>query len=565
MEKRVFLAIFLSFIVLVIYQSYFAPPPPAPVAMSTPASTVPLTPGAPAATGTPVASTPAPAAPAVLAAPATAAAEAKEIIVETDSVRATFTTQGATLKSWKLLRYLDGTGQPLELIPADLPPGQFVRPFTLSTDSDAVNKTLASAIYEASAPSLVLGSGPGTLTFQYRDSTGLSARKTFNFQPNNQSYLLNLDVSIDQSGTPKPVTVNFGPAIGQGFDSTGSSRWPEKALQSLDGSVSRLAASDVQSQPRYEGALRFAGVEEHYFLVAGIPSADRAQVDYKPVTLPVQGATDGRTRTFIDFSIQPNPGAAPVRAVAMSFFLGPKDFDSLRNADKELVRAIDFGMFRAIVTPLLRTLNWINRFTGNYGWSIIVLTILINVLLFPLRHKSMVSMKKMQAIQPEVKAIQDRYAKYKVTDPERQKMQTEMLALYKQKGVNPATGCVPMLLTFPILLALYNLLSFAIELRGAPFVGWIHDLSAKDPTYVWPVLMGATMFWQQKMTPTNADPTQQKIMMVLPLVFTVMFLNMPSGLVIYWLTSNLLTVGQQYLTNRLVASPVPARAIARKG
>jgi YidC/Oxa1 family membrane protein insertase len=186
---------------------------------------------------------------------------------------------------------------------------------------------------------------------------------------------------------------------------------------------------------------------------------------------------------------------------------------------------------------------------------------IINVLLFPLRPRSMVSMKKMQSLQPEVKAIQDRYAKYKVTDPERQKMNSEMLALYKQKGVNPTSGCVPMLLTFPILLALYNLLSFAIELRGAPFVGWIHDLSTKDPLYIWPVLMGGTMFWQQKMMPSNADPLQQKIFLLLPVVFTVMFLNMPSGLVIYWLTSNLLTVGQQYVTNRIVAGPArPARA-----
>src|SRR4029079_2933018 len=153
------------------------------------------------------------------------------------------------------------------------------------------------------------------------------------------------------------------------------------------------------------------------------------------------------------------------------------------------------------------------------------------------------SMKKMQALQPEVKAIQERYAKYKVTDPERQKMNTEMLALYKQRGVSPASGCVPMLLTMPILLAFYNLLSQAIELRGAPFVGWIHDLAAKDPTYVWPILMGATMFWQQKMTPSTADPMQQKIFLVMPIVFTVMFLNMPAGLVIYWLTSNILTVG----------------------
>jgi YidC/Oxa1 family membrane protein insertase len=173
----------------------------------------------------------------------------------------------------------------------------------------------------------------------------------------------------------------------------------------------------------------------------------------------------------------------------------------------------------------------------------------------------------MQAMQPEIKAIQERYAKYKITDPERQKMQQEMMALYKQKGVNPAGGCVPMLLTMPVLFAFYAMLSVAIELRGAPFFGWIHDLSKADPYWVWPIIMGGTMFWQQKMTPSQMDPVQQKIFMFLPLLFTFMFLAAPAGLVIYWLVSNLAAIGQQYLTNRMLGGPppragVPVRAVS---
>jgi YidC/Oxa1 family membrane protein insertase len=168
----------------------------------------------------------------------------------------------------------------------------------------------------------------------------------------------------------------------------------------------------------------------------------------------------------------------------------------------------------------------------------------------------MVSMKKMQSVQPEVKAIQDRYAKYKVTDPERQKMNTEMMALYKQKGVNPASGCVPMLLTMPVLFAFYAMLSAAIELRGAPFAGWITDLSVHDPFYITPVLMGASMLWQQRMMPTTADPIQQKMFLLMPVIFTVSFLWAPAGLVVYWFSSNLLAIGQQYLTNRMIAAPV---------
>jgi YidC/Oxa1 family membrane protein insertase len=174
----------------------------------------------------------------------------------------------------------------------------------------------------------------------------------------------------------------------------------------------------------------------------------------------------------------------------------------------------------------------------------------------------MVSMKKMQAIQPEMKAIQDRYAKYKATDPEKQKMNQEIWQLYKSKGVNPASGCVPMLLTMPVLLAFYSLLSQAIELRGAPFMWWITDLSARDPTYIFPVLMGGTMFWQQKMMPAAADPVQRKIFLAMPIVFTLLFLSMPSGLVIYWMVSNILTIGQQVLTNRIIGGRTPARAAA---
>ena len=171
--------------------------------------------------------------------------------------------------------------------------------------------------------------------------------------------------------------------------------------------------------------------------------------------------------------------------------------------------------------PLLNALKWVHGFIGNWGWAIIVLTLLINLALFPLRHKSVVSMRKMQEIQPQMKAIQDRYAKYKVTDPERQKMNTEVMELYKAKGVNPASGCVPMLLTFPFLFAFYAMLSQSIEIRGADFMGWIHNLSAPDPFYILPIVMGVAQFWQTKMTPTTADPAQQRIMMFMPIMFTV--------------------------------------------
>jgi YidC/Oxa1 family membrane protein insertase len=166
-------------------------------------------------------------------------------------------------------------------------------------------------------------------------------------------------------------------------------------------------------------------------------------------------------------------------------------------------------------------------------------------------------MRKMQEIQPQMKAIQERYAKYKITDPERQKMNQEVMELYKSKGVNPASGCVPMLLTFPFLFAFYAMLVAAIEIRGAEFAGWITNLSAPDPLFITPILMGIAQFLQTKMTPTSADPTQQRIMLFMPIMFTMMSLSFPSGLVLYWLVSTVFTIGQQYVTNNLIG--VPAR------
>jgi YidC/Oxa1 family membrane protein insertase len=231
--------------------------------------------------------------------------------------------------------------------------------------------------------------------------------------------------------------------------------------------------------------------------------------------------------------------------------------------DAELVRAIDFGMFAWLVVPLLGALKWLFGFVGNYGWSIIALTIGINLAMFPLRHKSTVAMRKMQAIQPRMKAIQDRYTSLKITDPARQKMNEEIAELYKKEGVNPASGCVPMLLTLPVLLAFYALLSQSIELRGAPFVGWIHDLSSADPYYVLPILMGVTMMWQQWLTPAAMDPAQQKVMMVMPIMFTGMMLLSPSGVVLYWFVSQLWAIGQQYFTNWMIGpAPQPARPAA---
>ncbi len=205
---------------------------------------------------------------------------------------------------------------------------------------------------------------------------------------------------------------------------------------------------------------------------------------------------------------------------------------------------------------MLDGLKKVHGFIGNWGWSIIVLTILINLVMFPLRHKSVVSMRRMQELQPQMKAIQDRYAQYKITDPERQKMNQEVMELYKAKGVNPASGCVPMLLTMPVPVCL--LLDVvagdrdcAVRTSSDGFTIWRSTIPTTSRRCSW----ASTMVWQQKITPSTADPTQQKIMMFMPLMFTVIFLVSPSGLAIYWFVSNLWAIGQQYFTNYLIGPP----------
>jgi YidC/Oxa1 family membrane protein insertase len=313
------------------------------------------------------------------------------------------------------------------------------------------------------------------------------------------------------------------------------------------GNVERITADTFATEPAHEGNFRFAGIDDHYFLTAALEPG-QARLEYRPLTLP--GADAETQRQLLTWSIRPRDPAPEQR-----FFVGPKQVDILRAADSELVRTIYFGIFDFVVVPLLTTLKWLYGYIGNYGLAIIALTILINLAMFPLRHKSVVAMRKMQEIQPQMKAIQERYSHLKVTDPGRQKMQTEIMSLYRERGVNPASGCVPMLMTMPVLLAFYSMLSMSVELRGARFGAWIQDLSAHDPFYVIPALMGVTMFWQQRITPTTADPAQQKIMMFMPIMFTGMMLFSPSGVVLYWFVSNLWAIGQQYFTNWLIGPP----------
>jgi YidC/Oxa1 family membrane protein insertase len=466
-----------------------------------------------------------------------------------------FSTRGAALKSWKLKTYEDRSGQPLELVPQAVPAGTR-RPFTLSVDDAETTVVLQRALFKPSAMDLRVQGSPASLTFEYQDASGLTAHKTFAFTPANP-YLIDFSATVTRGGTALVPTVEWGPALGLGLAQSSGFVYnpPPQPIYSRDGDITRVGQDDVAEHATVSGLMPFAGVDDHYFLSAAIAPGTPVTVKFGRLDVPVPNAPDKPAR-FVTWSA--TFPSAPTNA---RFFFGPKDFDVLKSIDPHLTYAIDFGIFRWFVVPLHNALKWVHGYAGNWGWSIIVLTVIINIVMFPLRHKSVVSMRKMQELQPEVKAIQERYKHLKMSDPARSKQNTELMNLYRERGVNPASGCVPMLLTFPVLIAFYSMLSVAIELRGAPFVFWIKDLSTYDPLYITPLLMGATQFIQTKMTPqTGTDPVQQKMMLFMPIMFTGMFLWMPSGLVIYWTASNIWTIGQQVLTNRLIGPP-PKRTV----
>jgi YidC/Oxa1 family membrane protein insertase len=559
MERRVLLAISLSFLVLFLYQTYLVPPPPAPPSAQPSAVSTPAVPGSAALPAPAVAAPVAPVADVPMGAVVVGESDERDITVDTRTVRAVF-TRGGRLKHWVLKQYKNDLGELLDLVPAPQNVNDALTPFSLRLDDATLTSRANGGLYRSPSPSTVdATTSPGTVAFEWQDAEGFHVTKTFTLEPD--GYIVAVNVTARQGEQLLNPGIDWGPGLGDdiaysprgGFLSPTYST-PAQALVHTEGSVTRLAATAPATE---SGPFLYAGIDDHYFTALALndkaaPASFR--FSHTPFVVPAksEGAPAGHYVAFGVTFDTPQP--------TQRFFFGPKAFDQLRAIDTEMVRVINFGMFSWLAVPLLGALKWVHQYVGNWGWSIIALTILINLAMFPLRQKSVTSMRKMQEIQPQMKAIQDRYAKFKITDPQRQKMNEEVMALYKEKGVNPASGCVPMLLTFPFLFAFYAMLSQSIEIRGADFFGWIVDLSRPDPLYITPLLMGGTMFWQQRITPTSADPVQQRVMMVMPLMFTFMFLSYPSGLVIYWTISNLWAIGQQYLTMKLLPPPAKAKS-----
>jgi YidC/Oxa1 family membrane protein insertase len=377
---------------------------------------------------------------------------------------------------------------------------------------------------------------PVVVTMRGRTSSGASITKVL--QIPFDSYVL--DYKVSTQGLPStPLAVGWSRQL-----------HPHKARADVEGAVGYFEgklhsfdASTLKDTQVVEGQTSWAGYAEHYFLAAYVPEKKEALK-----LVASADATSGHSALWT---------SSPVTELHYGLYLGPKSFNDLEKAGGDLVQAIDLGWFWFIAKPLLFGLRMIHGATGNYGWSIILLTAAVRVMFYPVNKKQIEAMKGMQRIQPEVKKIQERY------QDDREKMNLEMMELYRRHKVNPLAGCLPMLVQLPVFIGLYNVLLQSIELRHAPFLGWMHDLSQPDRLgtlaipFVEPagipvmtLLMGASMILQQKMTPSTADPSQQRVMMIMPVVFTVMFVNFPAGLVLYWLSNNILSISQQWLSNR---------------
>ncbi len=524
MEKRIILALAISFIIILIYYQFISPPPQPqeiqpekiPIEKKEIDLEVPLK------------------KPEIEIPHETKDIEEKIIRIETPLFRALISNKGGVLKSFVLKRYKDENGAELELIP-EIPSNN---PFPLSLKLEDPLSFLNNSLFLSSETEINLRENEKKeLVFKY-SLENMTVVKKFIFSGN--SYLFEHEVLIIKEGKPVAPSVYIGPRVGRFSPEEMKKRMDKFNIVYWDGkNLVRKEDKKFNSGELFRGFLKWSAYETNYFAMVAIP-AQTSRIVFEKIEVPKVGP--------LNYIVVSNPSA---------IYVGPKEFGTMKETllgkEKiEIEKVVNFGWFGFIAQFLLIILNWLYKMIPNYGVAIIILTIILKIVLFPLTWTSMVSMAKMQKVQPRIKALREKYKKMK-TDPEqRKKFNMELMNIYKEEGINPASGCLPMLLQLPILWGFFNLLSRAVEIRHKPFVLWIKDLSLKDPYYVIPILMGITQFIIQKMTPTGGDPSQRKIMLLMPIFLTIFFMNFPSGLVLYWLVQNILQIGQQYLMNKYI-------------
>ena len=463
-------------------------------------------------------------------------------VIETPLYQVTLTNKGAQIKSWTLKNYLTQSEDPA---PVDLvySEGQFPGPLSLRVSNEDLSRKLQEGMYSVEKDFSKLDDGHPTgrltLTFQSADEA-IWVQKELTFH--HDSYLV--DIVLKSRGIEEDLDVllgtNFGVVEwGQGFIGLLGPAWM------IGDEVEKEAPDD---EVRHLGDIRWAALQDKYFISVFIPE-DKANGVFAKT----------ETERVVTAGIQ-FPGASGAQTRSFRLYAGPKQFDTLKSFQIGLEDTIDFGWFiygswsivKAVAKPLFYVLRYLYDYTHNYGVAIILLTFGIKLLFVPLQYKSYKSMQGMQKIQPKVQEVQ------KIYKDDRERLNKELMKLYREHKVNPVGGCLPMVLQMPVFVALFNILYMTVDLRQAPFILWISDMSVPDPFYVLPVLMGASMVVQQKIMPTTMDPTQAKMMLMLPVFLTFLFLTFPAGLVLYWLTNNVLTIAQQFITDRFIFKRGPA-------
>jgi YidC/Oxa1 family membrane protein insertase len=548
-EKRVLAAFALSFLMLLLWRVFFVKEPrPTPSSKSTPTA---QTQTAPEKTPAPVASPPLPA-----TTPVVKGSKAEDIVVENDLYKVTFSTRGAVAESWILEKYRDAKEAPLDVIDQEAC-GKLGFPMSLELpDTELANK-LNSALYVATPSGGVL-KPPVKVEFTYSDGR-VEARKTFIFET---GYDLHAEVSVVEGNHYLPAEVDWPGGFGDHSLPPATINSYTLGVYGSIGDLTTVAQRKMTADRSISAPLQLAGLEDRYF--AGIFLPDSPDETFR---------LGRQTWTPTDWTGKDSDKPSPISArlgeekpkpLTFRMFVGPKALDVLRAEKPPLDSLVDFGWFAFVAKPLFLGLRYIyDHWVHNYGWAIVILTVFINFAMFPLKLKSIRSAQEMQRIAPLVKSIQDKYKNVKFNDPKKARMNEEMMGLYKEHGVNPLGGCLPMALQLPFLYGFYRVLDLPIELRHAPWILWITDLSAPDkfhpfgiPLPILPTLMVISMFIMQKMTPVaTADPSQQRMMMIMPIVFGIMFYNFASGLVLYFLTANMVGILQQLMINKLMPMP----------
>jgi YidC/Oxa1 family membrane protein insertase len=512
--------------------------------------------------------------------PARSASAARTVVVESNLYRVELSNAGAVAHRWLLKNYKDESASPkmLDVIHADVAQQLGGWPLAVVLDDQKLETAANTALYEVTTtPEPVNGvlNAPAEVDFTWSDGH-LAISKHLKFDA---TYIATVQVSAKFDGQPLLASV----AWRGGFGDSAAERTAAYLMvfDSANAKINLLVPNKLgqpgQSAARFlqTGPLDFAGIEDQFFAAAFLPPL---QTSGASAGLP---DTLGAGMTLTDWSINrdvPDPkGGAPTKdlvpemavgstrgeALDLRLFVGPKVLDDLKLIRPPLNELVKFGWMAIVAEPLFYLLRWIHNYIPNWGWAIFLMTVGLNMLLYPLKAKSTRSMQKMQKVAPEIRSIQDRYKKYSMRDPRKAKMNEEVMAVYSREGINPIGGCLPQLIQMPIWFGLYEMLTVTIELRQAPWILWIHDLSARDPYYILPVLMAITMYIAQKMTPMpSTDPAQARMMTLMPLMFGGMFVVFPiaSGLALYIFSSYLVNMAQQWYLNRTMPVTVPKGA-----